>query len=88
MTAPRDVRSLARSHTEMAVNVLAGIAKASTSDAARVSAAVALLERGWGKPQADVAVDGEIRVTIRKMLNDDGDEPTVIDVTPERKEIG
>jgi len=41
---------LARSHTETAVNVLVGIMNAtSAADAARVSAANSLLDRGWGK---------------------------------------
>src|SRR4051794_11809745 len=58
--APIEIRSLARSHTEIAIKVLAGIAKDGTNEAARVSAAVALLDRGWGKPaQAHTGEDGE-----------------------------
>ena len=52
----------------MAIKILAGIAKDGTNEAARVSAAVALLDRGWGKPpQAHTGEDGEgqIRVVIR-----------------------
>jgi hypothetical protein len=55
----------------MGVKVLAGIAENGTSEPARVAAAVALLDRGWGKPKQDAKLDGEIRVTIRKMLGDD-----------------
>ena len=51
-----------------------GIAENGTSEPARVVAAVALLDRGWGKPKLDAAVQGEIRVTIRKMLGDDDEE--------------
>jgi hypothetical protein len=48
--APIDIRSLARKHTSKAVNVLAGIMKSESHPAAaRVSAAQALLDRGWGK---------------------------------------
>jgi hypothetical protein len=48
--APADLRSLARSHTETAIRVLAGIAHSTKAPAAaRVSAACALLDRGWGK---------------------------------------
>ena len=67
--APTDIRSLARSHTEIAIKILAGICKDSTSDAARVSAAVALLDRGWGKPpQAHTGEDdAPIKVTIREI---------------------
>ena len=47
---PPNLRSLARAHTEMGVKVLAGIASAEDAPpAARVSAAQALLDRGWGK---------------------------------------
>lgn len=46
-----DIRSLARVHTSMAVRTLVGIAKQpKTPPAARVAAATALLDRGWGKP--------------------------------------
>lgn len=52
--APTDIRSLARSHTESAINTLAGISSNGKSEAARVSASIALLERGWGKPAQPV----------------------------------
>ena len=45
-----EIRSLARSHTRTAVNVLVGIMRSKDSTAAaRVSAAKAILDRGWGK---------------------------------------
>ncbi len=44
------VRSIARSHTRTAVNVLVGIMRSKDATAAaRVSAANAILDRGWGK---------------------------------------
>ena len=49
--APTEIRSLARAHTEGALKVLAGIMnEPDAPPAARVSAATALLDRGWGKP--------------------------------------
>jgi hypothetical protein len=61
---PTDIRSLARGHTESAINVLAGIMNQDEAPhAARVSAATALLDRGWGKPvqaHAGVGEDGEV----------------------------
>ena len=46
------IRSLARSHTRTAVNVLVGIMRSNdATPAARVSAANAILDRGWGKAQ-------------------------------------
>jgi hypothetical protein len=45
-----EIRSLARSHTRSAINVLAGIMRSKDATAAaRVSAANAILDRGWGK---------------------------------------
>lgn len=50
---PVDIRSLARTHTETAIRVLAGImGQRSASPAARVAAASVLLDRGWGKAVA------------------------------------
>jgi hypothetical protein len=46
-----EIRSLARSHTRTAINVLVGIMRSKDATApARVSAANAILDRGWGKP--------------------------------------
>ena len=49
-----EMRSLARSHTRTAINVLVGIMRSKDATApARFSAANAILDRGWGKaPQA------------------------------------
>lgn len=46
-----EIRSLARSHTEAALNVLTGVmGQTDAPPAARVAAANSLLDRGWGKP--------------------------------------
>jgi hypothetical protein len=66
--APTDLRSLARSYTEVAVRALAAITLNSENDAARVTAATALLDRGWGKPATvHTGEDGEgaIEIVIR-----------------------
>jgi len=67
-----NLKSLARGYTEVCLRTLGGIAKEGKQEASRVSAAVALLDRGWGKPNQphDAKVDGELRITIRKMLDD------------------
>lgn len=45
-----EIRSLARSHTRTALNVLVGVMRSKdATPAARVSAANAILDRGWGK---------------------------------------
>jgi hypothetical protein len=56
---PTDIRSLARSYTEMAIQTLAGVAQNGQSESARVAAAEAILSRGWGKPTQPVDGDGE-----------------------------
>jgi len=45
------IRSLARSHSRTAINVLVGIMRCKDATAAaRVAAANGILDRGWGKP--------------------------------------
>jgi hypothetical protein len=45
-----EIRSIARSHTRTAINVLVGIMRSEeATPAARVSAANSILDRGWGK---------------------------------------
>ena len=52
--AVTEIRSLARSHTRIALKVLVGVMRSEdATPPARVSAANAILDRGWGKaPQA------------------------------------
>lgn len=46
-----EIRSLARSHTEAAINALLGVMnQPDAPPAAKVSAANSILDRGWGKP--------------------------------------
>jgi hypothetical protein len=57
---PTDIRSLARAHTGTAIRVLAGIMEQPEAPpAARVSAAQALLDRGWGKPTQPISGDDD-----------------------------
>jgi hypothetical protein len=63
--APADIRSLARQHTESALKTLAAIMRQPKSPAsARVAAAEALLNRGWGKPTQPIGGDEESPVEI------------------------
>ena len=58
--AKAEIRSLARAHTEKAINVLVGVMRQKKAPpAARVSAANALLDRGWGKPAQPQTGDGD-----------------------------
>lgn len=64
--APVDIRSLARTHTETCIRVLAGIVRSTkAADSARVGAAEALLNRGWGKPTQPLSGDGENPVIVQ-----------------------
>ena len=79
---PADMRSLARAHTELGIKTLAGIARNSTPASARVSAAHALLDRGWGKAiQPHAGEDGgDIRVVIRQIIDSaEESEPLLIE---------
>ena len=49
---PSEIRSLAHSHAATAVRTLSR-----APAAARVSAAIAILDRGWGKPQQAIEMD-------------------------------
>jgi len=63
-----EIRSLARSHTRTAITVLAGIMNSKDATAAaRVSAANALLDRGWGKAALPLenGSDGALQVIHR-----------------------
>jgi hypothetical protein len=64
---PLELKSLARGWTEACVQTLGGVASNGESEAARVSAAIALLDRGWGKPNqpTENKIDGSIEVILR-----------------------
>jgi hypothetical protein len=69
--APTDIRSLARSYTATAIKVLAGIMQEKDSPpAARVSAAQALLDRGWGKPAQTMEMTVK-RVSAQQLGDDE-----------------
>lgn len=61
-----EVRELARSYTEQAIASLAKIATAGRSEAARVSAASALLDRGWGKAAQHVDLGGSVEIRSKE----------------------
>jgi hypothetical protein len=68
--APVDVRSLARVHTRAAIKTLAGIMnQPKCHPSARVHAAEALLDRGWGKSTQLLApADGARSLTEIKLV--------------------
>jgi hypothetical protein len=69
-----EIRSLARSHTRTALNVLVGIMRSKDATAAaRVSAANAILDRGWGKANQTIETgdDGHLELIHRIELRAD-----------------
>ncbi len=74
------VRDAAREHTESAIEVLVSImTNTDAATAARVAAASAILDRGYGKPTQPIDGDGEggaiptgITVTFVKPTDDEG----------------
>jgi len=57
--AVTEIRSLARSHTRTAINVLVGVMRSNdATHAARLAAANAILDRGWGKAPQSVETAG------------------------------
>lgn len=69
--SPTDIRSLARGHTQNALKVLAGIMnQGDAPPAARVQAANALLDRGWGKAVQTTDVNVH-RVSAQELRDDE-----------------
>ena len=63
--APLEIKSLARGHTKTALNVLASVMnETSAPHAARVAAAQALLDRGWGKAAQAIEVTGDLTTKV------------------------
>ena len=88
--ATMDIRSLARTHTAMAIGVLAGVARSKGAPpSARVAAANSLLDRGWGRAeQVHSGPDGgDIQVVIRHIMENHSEtnEIVVIDALPNPK---
>jgi hypothetical protein len=58
---------MARKHSAAAIRTLVEIAEKGTPDSARVSAAVALLDRGFGRPAASVELDLTLHKSFETM---------------------
>ena len=55
------IAELAREHSGTAIETLSTIAQSGESESARVSAANAILDRGYGKPPQAIEYSGEIK---------------------------
>ena len=75
--APAHLRSLARAHTEAAVNRIAGLAEKAQSESVRLDANKALLDRGWGAPTTKLGSGedgtGPLEFIVRQIM--EGSKP-------------
>lgn len=88
----RDIRDAAKGHTRTALNVLIKcMTDHDTPPAARIAAATAILDRGWGKPQqsleARIGVEnvGATAAEVLMRLTEQAKqarEARIVDVTP------
>ncbi len=56
------LEELARTHTELALSVLVHVADKGESESARVGAANAILDRGYGRPRQAMDVTADVKV--------------------------
>jgi hypothetical protein len=70
---PLDLDSLCRSYTLETVKQVSGILINDPDSGRRLEAAKILLDRGYGRPRQDNTheLKGEVRVILRKMLEDE-----------------
>jgi hypothetical protein len=62
--AKKDLSAEAKKHAEAALQVLVSVAQsARTPAAARVAAATAILDRGYGKPRQSMEIDADLNLT-------------------------
>ena len=73
---PIDIQSLCRAYTDASIKTLGAYATNDETDASiRLRAIEMILDRGWGRPKQDNThtLSGEVRVILRKMLDDEVD---------------
>ena len=86
-----EIRELARQHTVLALRTLKEIVDHGENESARVAAANALLDRGWGKPAVPVVtadlpevITFNIGTKLRPPNGGDGEAARTLDVTTPR----
>lgn len=65
-----DIRELARKHCPRAIAVLVEIMEHGEREQARIGAAEALLDRGYGKPAQEIQLAGDITINLRVVEKD------------------
>jgi hypothetical protein len=79
---PKSVANLtleARKHSFMAIAALAAIARKGKSETARIAAAVALLDRGYGRPQQSVEMNFVASMVEKRVSELSDDELLVLE---------
>ncbi len=73
---PTDIRSLARSHTKLAIGTLVGVmVNQKAMSSARVAAAREMLNRGWGAPESESGhQDNRVIVNILQLAQQAGEQ--------------
>jgi hypothetical protein len=72
---PTEIASLARQHCPRAIQVLQGIMdNPRSAPQARIAAATALLNRGWGMPQITAEMETTVRYVIEAPAQLTGEE--------------
>jgi hypothetical protein len=77
-----EIRELARQHTTIALATLVEICRGGENESARVAAANALLDRGWGKPAVPLITDDLPTVITFDMGRELRPPAEITDVTP------
>jgi len=62
-----DIREAAQEYSAQALQVLVQVATAGESEAARVSAANAILDRAHGKPGQTLDIDANVMATVQRI---------------------
>jgi hypothetical protein len=65
--ATADIREAAQEYSAQALQVLVNVATTGESEAARVAAANAILDRAHGKPKQSVDVDANVKAAITEV---------------------
>lgn len=65
--ATADIKAAASVYSDQALQTLVNIATAGESEAARVAAANAILDRAHGKPRQSLDVDAEVKATVARI---------------------
>ena len=86
--AKRDLADLAKDQAEAALQVLVDIALKGESEAARVSAANAILDRGYGKASQSIEHSGKGGKPIEQRIEHKIDEATISSAMEKLKSLG